>query len=142
MTGSKSPCWSTRNEAFIELQSRTKLLEKVFPIMSTILRNKLFPKGRLCIKKTPSPNSKSKVACYKGPGIRLSFKYTTTLLSWEGVQVRSMFREMLPKYAIFSTVCPRLQHQCDFQKRSDQDSIQNPSTYLCLKGDRVLEEEG
>ena len=41
----------------IEFSQRTKLLEKVSPIMSTFLRKKLFPKRRLCGKKTPSPNS-------------------------------------------------------------------------------------
>ena len=40
-----------------ELQSRTKLLEKVFPSCPLSYTTKLFPKRRLCGKKSPSPNS-------------------------------------------------------------------------------------
>ena len=61
------------------LQSRTKPLEKVFPIIPTFLCNKT-------ISETPplqkeNPFLQFNVASYKCPGIRLSFKYTTTLLS-------------------------------------------------------------
>ena len=39
------------------LQFRTKLLQKVFPIMSTFLRNKTISRTTHCGEKTPSPNS-------------------------------------------------------------------------------------
>ena len=39
------------------LQSRTKLLEKVFPIMSAFLRNKTISKTTPCGKTSPSPSS-------------------------------------------------------------------------------------
>ena len=88
------------------LQSQTKLLEKVFPIMSTFLRNKNISKTTPLRKENPFPQFN--VASYKRPGIRLPFEYTTTLLSGEGAEERTgtatMFRKMLPKYAIFSTV--------------------------------------
>ena len=61
-------------------------------------------------KENPFPQFN--VACYKRPGIRLSFEYTTTLLSGEGEEGRTgtatMFRKMLPKYAIFSTVLSKI----------------------------------
>ena len=48
------------------------------------------------------------VASHKRPEIRLSFEYTTTLLSGEGGEGRTgtatMFRKMLSNYTIFSTV--------------------------------------
>ena len=52
------------------------------------------------------------VASYKSPGIKLSFQYTTTLLSGEGGEGRistdTIFRKMLPEYAIFSTVLSKI----------------------------------
>ena len=52
------------------------------------------------------------VASYKRPGIRLSFKHTTTLLSGEGGEGRTgtatMFRKVLSKYTIFSTVLSKI----------------------------------
>ena len=91
------------------LQSRTKLLEKVLPIMSTFLGNKTISKTTPLRKETPSPNS---MLLYKRPGIRLSFEYTTTLLSGEGGERRTgtatMFRKMLSKYTIFSTVLSKI----------------------------------
>ena len=88
------------------LQSQTKLLEKVFPIMSTFLLNKTISKTTPLRKENPFPQFN--VASYKRPGIRLPFEYTTTLLSGEGAEERTgtatMFRKMLPKDAIFSTV--------------------------------------
>ena len=62
-------------------------------------------------KKTPSPNSML-LPIHKCPGIRLSFEYTTTLLSGEGGEGRTgtatMLRKMLSKYTIFSTVLSKI----------------------------------
>ena len=92
------------------LQFRTKLLEKVFPIMSTFLRNKTISKTTPLRKENPFPQFN--VASHKRPGIRLSFEYTTTLLSGEGGEGRTgtatMFRKMLSKYTIFSTVLSKI----------------------------------
>ena len=92
------------------LQSRTKLFEKVFPIMPTFLCNKTISKTTPLRKENPFPQFN--VASYKCPGIRLSFKYTTTLLSGEGGEGRTgtatMFRKMLSKYTIFSTVLSKI----------------------------------
>ena len=92
------------------LRSRTKLLEKVFPIMSTFLRNKTISKTTPLRKENPFPQFN--VASHKRPGIRLSFEYTTTLLSGEGGEGRTgtatMFRKMLSKYTIFSTVLSKI----------------------------------
>ena len=92
------------------LQSRTKLLEKVFPIMSTFLRNKTISKPTPLRKENPFPQFN--VASHKRPGIRLSFEYTTTLLSGEGGEGKTgtatMFRKMLSKYTIFSTVLSKI----------------------------------
>ena len=91
------------------LQSHTKLLEKVSPIMSTFPRNKTISKATPLRKENPFPQFN--VASYKRQGIRLSFEYTT-LLSGEGGEGRTgtatTFRKMLPKYAIIF-YCPRLQ---------------------------------
>ena len=71
---------------------------------------KLCPKQWLRGKKLPS--SSFNVASYKRAGIRLSFEYTTTLLLGRGGEGRigtaTMFRKMLPKYAIFSTVLSKI----------------------------------
>ena len=84
------------------LQSWTKLLEKVFPIMSTFLRNKTISKTTPLRKEIPFLQFRHQAL----------FEYTTTLLSGEGGEGRtgtaSMFRKMLPKYTIFSQFCPRL----------------------------------
>ena len=59
-----------------------------------------------------NPFPQSNVASHKRPGIRLSFEYTTTLLSGEGGEGRTgtatMFRKMLSKYTIFSTVLSKI----------------------------------
>ena len=79
-------------------QSHTKLLEKVFPIMSAFLSNKTISKTTPLRKEIPFPQFN--VASFKCPGIRLSFEYTTTLLSGEGGEGRTgtatMLRKMLP----------------------------------------------
>ena len=91
-----------------DLQSWTKLLEKVFPIMSTVLRNKAISKTTPLRKENPFPQSN--VASHKRPGIRLSFEYTTTLLSGgEGrTGTGTMFIKMLSKYTIFSPVLSKI----------------------------------
>ena len=95
---------------YVGLQSWTKLLETVFPIMSTLPRNKIISKTTPLWKENPFPQFK--VASHKRPGIRLSFEYTTTLLSGEGGEGRTgtatMFRKMLSKYTIFSTVLSKI----------------------------------
>ena len=59
-----------------------------------------------------NPFPRFNVASYKHPGIRLSFEYTTTLLLGEGEEGRTgtatMFRKMLSKYTIFSTVLSKI----------------------------------
>ena len=65
-------------------------------------------------KENPFPQFN--VASYKRPGIRLSFEHTTTLLSGQRGEGRTgtatMFRKMLPKYAIFSTVLSKIVGSC------------------------------
>ena len=93
-----------------ELQSRTKLLEKVLPIMCPFLCNKTISKTTGLWIEIPFPQFN--VASYKRPGIRVSFEYTTTLLSREGGEGRAgtatTFRKMLCKYTIFSTVLSKI----------------------------------
>ena len=78
--------------------------------MSTFLRNKTISKTTPLRKENAFPQFN--VASHKRPGIRLSFKYTTTLLSGEGGEGRTgtatMFRIMLSKYTIFSTVLSKI----------------------------------
>ena len=101
---------TTINNKLANLQSRTKWLEKVFPIMSTLLRNKTISKTTPLRKENPFPQFN--VASHKRPGIRLSFEYTTTLLSGEGGEGRTgtatMLRKVLSKYTIFSTVLSKI----------------------------------
>ena len=102
------------------LQSRTKLLEKVFPIMSTFLRNKTISKTTPLRKENPFPQFN--VASHKRPGIRLSFEYTTTLLLGEGGEGRTgtatTFRKVLSKYTIFSTVLSKIVAELSFSHAS------------------------
>jgi len=78
--------------------------------MSTFLRNKTVSKTTSLRKENPFPQFN--VASHKRPGIRLYFEYTTTLLSGEGGEGRTatatMFRKMLSKYTIFSTVLSKI----------------------------------
>ena len=78
--------------------------------MSTFLRNKTISKTTPLRKENAFPQFN--VASHKRPGIRLSFKYTTTLLSGEGGEGRTgtatMFRKMLSKYTVFSTVLSKI----------------------------------
>ena len=79
-------------------------------VMSTLLHNKTISKTTPLGKENPFPQFN--VASHKRPGIRLSFEYTTTLLSGEGGEGRTgtatMFRKMLSKYTIFSTVLSKI----------------------------------
>ena len=81
--------------------------------MYTILRNKTISKTAALSKEIPF--LQFNVASYKRGGIRLSFERTTTLLpggDGEGKSVTAtMFRKMLPKYAIFSTVLSKIAGQ-------------------------------
>ena len=54
------------------LQSRAKLLEKVFAIMSTFLRNKTISRTTHCGEKTPSPNSMLLPTNAQGSGFLLN----------------------------------------------------------------------
>ena len=78
--------------------------------MSTFLRNKTISKTTPLRKENPFPQFN--VASHKRPRIRLSFEYTTTLLSGEGGEGRTgtatMFRKMLSKYTIFLTVLSKI----------------------------------
>ena len=104
------------------LQSQTKLLDKVFPIMSTFLCNKTISETTP-LRKAENPFPQFNVASYKRPGIRLSFKYTTTLLSGEGGEGRTgtatMFRKMLPKYSVYN-----------FRNSLVQDCVEGDSRFL------------
>ena len=77
--------------------------------MSTFLRNKTISKTTPLRKENPF--RQFNVASCKRPGIRLSFEYTA-LLSGKGGEGRTgtatMFRKMLPKYTIFSTVLSKI----------------------------------
>ena len=77
--------------------------------MSTFLRIKTISKTTPLRKENPFPEFN--VASHKRPGIRLSFEYTT-LLSGEGGEGRTgtatMFRKMLSKCTIFSTVLSKI----------------------------------
>ena len=57
-----------------------------------------------------NPFPQFNVASYKRPGIMLSFEYATTLLLGEegGTGTATMFRIMLSKYTIFSTVLSKI----------------------------------
>ena len=68
----------TVGEIATDLQCRTKLLENVFPIMSTFLGNKPISKTTPLRQENRLPLFN--VVSHKRPGIRLSFEYITTLL--------------------------------------------------------------
>ena len=94
------------------LQSQTKLLEKVFPTISTFLRNKTISRTTHCGEKTPSPNSMLLRTNAQRSGFLFNTHATTTLLSGEEGEERTgtatMFRKMLSKYSIFSTVLSKI----------------------------------
>ena len=78
--------------------------------MSPFLRNKTISKTTPLWNENPFPQFD--VASYKRPGNRFSFEYTTTLLSGERGEGRigtaTMFRKMLSKHTIFSTVLSKI----------------------------------
>ena len=93
-----------------QLQSWTKLLEKVYPIMSTFLHNKLFPKRRLCGKKSPYPSFMLLPTNAQGSGFLLNTQqhcFQGKGEREEPVQLRR-FKKMLPKYTVFSTVLSKI----------------------------------
>ena len=80
-------------------KSGTNLVEKVFPIMPTFLRNKTFFK--LTPLRKENPVTQFNVASHRRLGIRLSFDCSTTLLLGKADEVRngtgSMFQKKLCK---------------------------------------------
>ena len=76
-----------------------------FPTQQNYFQNDAFAEKK---KSFPQFN----VASHKRQGIRLSFEYTTTLLSGEGGEGRTgtamMFPKMLSKYTIFPTVLSKI----------------------------------
>ena len=121
--------WSQR-KLRVKLQSRTKLLENVFLLMRTTLRNKTVSKSMALRKYNPFPQSK--VASYKRPGIRLSFKDTTTLLPVVGGG-KNCYSFDVEKNALQACnlikFCPRLQVKQFYY--IDTDEI--PGVFLLLK---------
>ena len=92
------------------LQSRTKLLENVSPLMYPILRVKTISKTTAPRKRISLPQVN--VASSKRPRIRLSLEDTRTLLPGGGGKGRigtaTMFRKMLTKCAILSRVLSKI----------------------------------
>ena len=78
--------------------------------MSTFLRNKTISKTTPLREENPFP--RFNVASHKRPGIRLSFEYTTTLLSGKGEReepVQLWFLEKFcPSIQFSQQFCPRL----------------------------------
>ena len=93
-------------------QSRTKLLDKVFPIMPTFLRNKTISKTRrLCGKKTPSPNSMLLPTNAQGSGFLLNTQqhcFQGKGEREEPVQLRCL-EKCCPGIQFSQQFCPRLQ---------------------------------
>ena len=92
------------------LQSRTKLLEKVLPIMSTFLRNKTISRTTYCGEKSPSRNSMLLPTNAQGSGFLLNTQqhcFQRKGEREEPVQLRCL-EKMLSKYTIFSTVLSKI----------------------------------
>ena len=104
------------------LQSRTKLFDKVFLIMSTFLCNETISETTP-LRKAENPLPQCNIASYKRPWIRLSFEYTTTLLSGDWGEGRTgtatIFRKMLLKYSAYN-----------FLNNLVQDCVQGDSRFL------------
>ena len=77
---------------FSQIQTWTKLLEKMLSIMRTTQRNKTISKSTALRKENPLPQFK--VASYKCLEIRLSFEDPTTLLSGGGGREESVGYEV------------------------------------------------
>ena len=91
------------------LQSRTKLLEKVFSIMSTFLRNKTISKTTPLRKEVLFPQFN--VAFYKRPGIFFWMHNNIAFWGrWRGKNRYSYdeFRKMVPSIKFSQQFCPRL----------------------------------
>ena len=84
-------------------------LRKFSPSCPLSYATKLFPKRRLCGKKTPSPNSMLLPTNAQGSGFLLN----TQQHCFQGKEGRTgtatMFRKMLSKYTIFSTVLSKIE---------------------------------
>ena len=97
-----------------KIQSQTKLLEKVFPVMSTFLRNKTISKTTplVCGKKSPFPSSMLFPTNDQGSGFLLNRQQHCFQGKGEkeepGTATCMMSRKMLLKYTIFSTVLSRI----------------------------------
>ena len=92
------------------LQSRTKLLEKVFPIMSTFLRNKTISRTTYCGEKSPSPNSMLLPTNAQGSGFLLNTQQHCFQGKGERekpVQLRCL-EKCCPSIQFSQQFCPRL----------------------------------
>ena len=91
-------------------QSRTKLLENVFPLIRTSVRNKTISKTTDLRSQIPFPQVK--VAFYKRSRIWVALEHTTTLLPRGGgkgkIGTARMFSKILWKCAIFSRVLSQI----------------------------------
>ena len=100
-----------KKKSRLMLQSRTKLLENVFPIMFTFLRNKTISKTTpLRKKKNPSPNSMLLPTNAKGSG----FPLNTQQHCFQGKGEREepvqlwCFQKCCPSIQFSQQFCPRL----------------------------------
>ena len=104
---------------------RQNYLRKFSSSCPLFCATKLFPKQCLCGKKTPSPNSMLLPTNVQGSGFFLNTQQH--LLSGEGGEGRTgtstMFRKMLLKYAIFSTVLSKIVGTLDFTGSEHQASF-------------------
>ena len=93
------------------LQSRTKLLENLYPSMHTIdCKTTLLQQQLICGTKSPSPQVN--VVSYKCLKIRVALEHTTTLLPRGGGKggrgIARMLGKMLCECDIFSTVLSKI----------------------------------
>ena len=94
-----------------QIQSRTKLLEKVFPIMSPFLRNKTISKTTPLWKENPFPNSMLLPTNAQGSGFVLNTQqhcFQENGEREEPVQLRC-FEKCCPSIQFSQQFCPRLQ---------------------------------
>ena len=108
-TGKTSPTAQPTETCFC-LQSWTKLLEKVFSIMSTFLRNKTISKTTPLQKENPFPQFN--VASNKRPGIRHSLNTHQHCFQGKGereepVKLRCL-EKCCPSIQFSQQFCPRL----------------------------------
>ena len=93
----------------INLQSRRKLLENFSPSCPLSYATKLFPKRRLCGKKTPSPNSMLLPTNAQGSGFLLNTQHCFQGKGEreEPVQLRCL-EKCCPSVQFSQQFCPRL----------------------------------